>query len=107
MHTKRDRQLNISGAAGTCDEDEVVTVFGFCEDLVHIGAKHGRLDNREVNTRCKGYGSRFFGGGAQDERASLWQEIIRFGDTEVALSDGVFVAVGRDEFYAERKKGTW
>ena len=38
MHTERSRQLNISRAAGTCDECHVVVVFPFGEGLVQVGA---------------------------------------------------------------------
>lgn len=49
MHTQSYRQLNIRGAAGAGDEDEVVAIFGFVEDLVHIRAEHGGLDNGKVD----------------------------------------------------------
>lgn len=54
MHTQRYRQLNICSAAGTGDENEIVAVFGFDEDLVHVGAEHFGVDDGEVNTRRKG-----------------------------------------------------
>ncbi len=44
-HAKSDHQLNICGAAWIGDEDQVLAVVGFGEDLMLIGAEHGELDN--------------------------------------------------------------
>lgn len=101
MHAKRDRQLNIGSSAGTCDEDEVIAVFRFGEDLVQVGAEHGGVDNGKVDARGEGDGAWFFGRGMQDKRTCFRQEIIGFGDAEVTLGEGVFIAVGGDEFHTE------
>ncbi len=45
MHAKSDHQLIICGAAETGDEDQVVAVIGFGEDVMLIGAEYGGLDN--------------------------------------------------------------
>lgn len=60
MHAQGDRQLDIGSAAGTCDEDEVIAVFRFGEDLMQVGAEHGGVDNGKVDAWGEGDGAGFF-----------------------------------------------
>ena len=50
MHTQRDRQLDIRGAVGTPDNDQIGTVFGFGKNLMDMDAQQRRADNCQVHT---------------------------------------------------------
>lgn len=101
MHAQRDRQPNIGSSAGTCDKDKIIAIFGFGEYLVQVGVEHGGVDDGKVDTRGEGDDMELFGRGVQDKRACFGQKVIGFGDAEVVLGEGVFIAVGGDEFHTE------
>jgi len=58
MHPKRDGKFDIRAPAGTGDEDQIVTIFRLCKDLMQVGPQHARADDRKVNARQQRDGTR-------------------------------------------------
>ena len=105
MHAKCDRQFDIGGTAGTRDEDQIMMVFGFGKDLVHIGAQHFGADDCQMDARQQGNARGLFGRGSQDERPCFGKEIIGFGDPQITECHFMFAGIGGDELHAERVRG--
>ena len=49
MNAKCDRQLYTRGTAWASDKDEVVAVFGFSKDLLHICAQHLKVNDCQMD----------------------------------------------------------
>ena len=71
------------------------------EDLVQIGAQHVGRGQGEMDTGQQRGRSWHVGGGMQDKGACFGQNIIGFGDAEVAEGEFGFGGVFGDEFHAE------
>ena len=93
MHAQGDGQFNIRGAAWTGDKDQIVTVFCFCKDLVHICTQHFGTDDGKMNAWKQGNGTRFSCRGLQYQRSRFGQKIIRFGDAQVTGCHFVFIGI--------------
>ncbi len=101
MHAQCDGQLDICGAAGDCDEYQIMAVFRFGKDLVQVGAEHGWVDDGKVYAWYEGDGARFFFRGFQNQCTCFVQEVISFGDAEVTLGERRLACIGGYEFHDE------
>jgi hypothetical protein len=93
MHTQCDGQLYIRSAAGACDKDQVVAIFGFSKDLVHIWAQHFGADNCQMDSREQRDSARFFSRGAQNDSPRFGKEIVGLSDAQVTKRHFMFIGI--------------
>ena len=93
MDAQSYRQLDIRGAAGTCDEEQIVMIFGFRKDLMHIGPQHFGADDGEMDARQKRNCPRTFSRESKHKSSCFRKQIVRFCNAQIAERHFMFTGI--------------